>query len=143
MPLFGTVEQQLHAQADAEQRHLQVAQRLDQSLRMQARHAVRGGADAGQDHPTDALQPLRIAHQAHLHAQPLQRIADRAKVGPTRIDQRNLRHSAPLVLGNAVPWRGKAWRSARASALKQASTLWWSLSPRTLRCRLSPAASHS
>ncbi|MNV60987.1 hypothetical protein D3C71_1534760 [compost metagenome] len=48
-----------------------------------------------------------------------------------------------MVLGNAVPCRGRAWRSARASALKHASTLWWSLSPCTVKCRLSPAASHS
>ena len=58
-----------------------------------------------------------------LHAQALQRVADRPQVGATRIDECECGHSAPLVLGNSAPSRLIAWRSARASALKQASTL--------------------
>ncbi len=98
-------------------------QRFHQALRVQALHAGTGGADTGQDHPLRADQAVRIAHQPHRRTQTLQCIAHRAQVGTAGIDQRNVTHSAPLVVGNAVPCRANAGRSARASALKQASTL--------------------
>ena len=123
--LFRAFVQQLHAQADAEQRYLQRAQRRDQALRVQALHRRRRGADARQDHPLRALQPGRIADQPRGDTQPLQGIADRSEVGPAGIDHRDIgnAHSAPLVDGSAVPSRLIAWRSARASALKLPSTL--------------------
>src|SRR5690606_644899 len=120
--------QQLHAQADAHQRYLQLAQRPDQALRMQPAHAFGRGADARQDHPVRALQAGRIGNHLRLHAQAFERIADRAEVGAPGIDHNDTlagaAHSTPLVEGSASPSRRIAWRSARASALKLASTLW-------------------
>lgn len=92
-------------------------------LRMQALHAGTSCTDAGQDHPLRTDQPIGIAHQPNAGAEAFERIAHRTKVGTTRVDQRNVTHSAPLVVGNAVPCRANAGRSARANALKQASTL--------------------
>lgn len=91
---------------------------------MQALHAGTGGTDAGQDHPLRADQSIGIAHQPNAGAKTFERIAHRAQVGTTGIDQRDVTHNAPLVLGSAVPCRANAGRSARARALKQASTLW-------------------
>src|SRR5690606_30431024 len=109
--------------------------------------AFRGGADARQDHPVGAFQAGGAVDHLRLHAQAFQRVADRAEVGAAGIDDDDAfagrAHSTPLVDGRASPSRRMAWRSARASALKLASILWWSLSPRTLMCRFRPAASHS
>ncbi len=91
---------------------------------MQALHARCGRTDAGQDHPLRSDQTVRIAHQPYRRTQALQCVAHRAQVGAAGIDQRNVTHSAPLVLGSAVPCRASAGRSARARALKHASTLW-------------------
>ena len=101
--LFGALEQQLHAQADAHQRHLQPLQRFHQALRMQALHAGTGGADAGQDHPLRTGQAVRIAHQPHRRAQSLQCVAHRTEVGATGIDQRNVAHSAPWCSAAPCP----------------------------------------
>src|SRR5690606_15614314 len=117
------------------------------ALRMQPAHAFGRGADARQDHPVRALQACRIGDHLRLHAQAFERIADRTEVCAPGIDDNDAlagaAHSTPLVEGSASPSRRIAWRSARASALKPASTLWWSLSPLTLMCRFRPAASHS
>ncbi len=91
---------------------------------MQALHAWTSRTDAGQDHPLRAGQPIGIAHQPNACAEAFKRIAHRTKIGTTRVDQRDVAHNAPLVEGSAVPCRANAGRSARASALKQASTLW-------------------
>src|SRR5690606_19055042 len=110
-------------------------------------HAFGRGTDAGQDHPVGAFQSGRTSDHLGLHAQAFQRVADRAEVGAAGIDDDDPlardAHSTPLVDGNASPSRRMAWRSARASALKLASILWWSLSPVTVMCRFRPAASHS
>src|SRR5690606_28610798 len=139
--------QQLHAQAYAHQRRLQATQWFDQALRVQAAHAFGRGTDAGQDHPVGTLQPGRTVDHLGLHAQAFQRVADRTEVGAAGIDDYNAfaarAHRTPLVDGRASPSRRMAWRSARASALKLASILWWSLSPLTVMCRFRPAASHS
>ncbi|KAG1534569.1 hypothetical protein G6F50_015526 [Rhizopus delemar] len=91
---------------------------------MQALHARACGTHARQNHPLRADQAVRITHQPYRRPQALERIAHRAQVGAAGIDQRDVAHNAPLVLGNAVPWRASAGRNARARALKQASTLW-------------------
>ena len=49
-------------------------------------------------------------------------------------------HSTPLVLGSSRAFARIAWRSARATALKQASTLWWSLSPLHLQVEVQARA---
>ena len=120
--------QQLHAQADAQQRHRQRAQGFHQALRVQPAHRLGRGTHAGQDHPVGRLQAGGIGHHLRLHAQPLQRVADRAEVGATGIDHHHAQagcaaHSTPLVEGRPSPWRVMAWRSARASPLKLASIL--------------------
>src|SRR5690606_11846753 len=89
------------------------------------------------------IQFVGIAHDDGNDAESLERVAHRTEVGAAGIDQRQPHHNTPLVLGNWSPSRRIACRSARATTLKQASTLWWSLSPCTRRCRFRPPASHS
>src|SRR3546814_9078442 len=82
-----------------------------------------------------------------MHAQAFERVAHGPQIGATGVDDGHTlagpAHSTPFVLGNPSPSRRIASPSARATALKQASTWWWSFSPRTRRCRVMPAASHS
>ena len=68
---------------------------------MQALHAGTGGTDAGQDHPLRADQSIGIAHQPNAGAKTFERIAHRAQVGTTGIDQRDVTHNAPWY--SAVP----------------------------------------
>jgi hypothetical protein len=124
LAFLGSLEQQLHAQADAHQRHLQGTQRLDQALRVQPAHAFGRCTNAGQDHPRQSFQVIGGAYHAQLLPQSLQRITHRTEVGTAGIDQADRAHNAPLVEGSSVPSRRMAWRRARANALKQASTLW-------------------
>src|SRR5690606_28492200 len=141
--LFGVLEQQLHAHADAQQGLLQAAQHVDQAECVQASHDRRRSRDPGQDHAVGGLDGVDVGTEYWIDAQPLQRAAHRADVGAARIDQDQAHQSTPLVLGSSAPSRRTAMRRARAKALKQASTLWWSLSPSTFRLRLSAAASHT
>ena len=76
-----------------------------------------------------SVQTLCITHETCIYAQPLERIAHRAEVGAAGIDQCDIVrtlvfHSMPLVLGKSLPSRRNACRNARATTLKQASTLW-------------------
>jgi hypothetical protein len=129
LAFFGRFEQQLHADADAEQRRFARAQGDIEPAFAQQRHRRRGGADAGQDDALGIAEFGGIAHQPRRGADPAQRNHHRTEVGTAGVDQGEIAavgsdaHNAPLVLGSASPSRRIDWRSARATALKQASIL--------------------
>src|SRR3546814_150871 len=131
----------------SEHGYLARAQRHVESALAQQRHRWRRRADAGQDDALGALQFVGIVGEARMHAQAFERVAHGPQIGATGVDDGHTlagpAHSTPFVLGNPSPSRRIASPSARATALKQASTWWWSFSPRTRRCRVMPAASHS
>src|SRR3546814_21143634 len=85
------------------------------------------------DDALGVLQFIGIVDDNRVYAQALKRVAHGPEVGDAGIDHRHpLRrpaHSTPLVLGSPPPSRRIASPSARATALKQASTWWWSFSP--------------
>jgi hypothetical protein len=116
-------EQQLHAQADAEQRAIEQAQRRDQVQIVQPLHRRCRSPHAGKDHAIGASDAVAVAGQLRIHAQPLQRIAHRTDIGASGIDENDTHQSVPLVLARAVPSRRIAERKARATDLKQASTM--------------------
>ncbi len=132
--LLRMLEQQLHAEADAEHRlaSARAARRPD---------PARAAAPCrGRPRRRRAGSPCRRARivaasrgQRGVHAQPLQ-----AHSAPSRYwcrrhrrDDRRVIHSTPLVLGSSLPSRAIAWRSVRPTTLKQASIMWCALSPRT------------
>ena len=49
MAFIGGIEQQLHAETDAEHRLPQAGDHLGQAVGAQSMHGIAGGADAGQD----------------------------------------------------------------------------------------------
>ncbi len=110
--------------------HFKCAQGDIQPAFAQQFHRQRRRTHTGQNHPLRTVQAIGIAHDACVHAKPLQRITHRTQVGAAGIDQCNvvrdcpIFHSMPLVLGNSLPSRRNACRNTRATTLKQASILW-------------------
>ena len=129
--LLAPLEQQLHAKTDAERRLGERAQAILQSGLLEALHCMSGGAYAGKHYPLSGADPCRIGSDERLCSKPLERQPDRSDIAISKVDDRKV-HRTPLVLGSASPSRRIASLSARPSALKQASVLWWSLSPSTL-----------
>ena len=120
---LGRLEQQLHADADAEQRLAQAADRVDEARATQARHAIGSRADAGQDDMRCGAQRLRVRGEIRVDAESLDRVTQRRNVGAAAVDDRQPYHSVPFVLGSSVSVTRNAWRSARPTPLKQASIM--------------------
>jgi hypothetical protein len=99
--------QQLHAEADAEQGHGKAAQRLDESLRRQAGHRRSRGADAGQDHALGIVEIGSLARDRWRNPEALERVADRAQVRATGIDDDHAHHGNSIT---ARPWCSAAYR---------------------------------
>ena len=116
------LEQQLHAEADAERWLLQVSQRFAQAERFDPFHREACGPHAGQDDPFSTSQLLRIGGYDRIQSEAAERQPNGADIAATEVDDCQL-HSTPLVLGRASPSRRTACRSARPNALKQASVL--------------------
>ena len=98
-PSSERVEQQLHAEADAEHRLRQLRQRPRRGrLRCRRCMASRGGADAGQD-DTRGARGSRSASvvTSRARAEPLQRELQRGEVGAAAVDDRRHRCHAPTA----------------------------------------------
>ena len=111
--LFARIKQQLHAQADTHQWHFKCSQCDIQAALAQQLHRQRCRTYTGQYDPLRALQAISIAHDAWVHAKPLQCITHRTQICTAGIDQGNVIrllvfHNMPLVLGNSLPSRRNA-----------------------------------
>src|SRR5208282_2912218 len=148
-------EQDLHAYADAEYRAPELQAARDQLVagdRAQPRHAGRERADAGHGEPVAFQRELWVGGHLDVGADPLERALRGAQVPRPVVEHHHARpasghqESTPLVLGTP-PARGSgaaAVRSARATALNWASTMWCALRPSMTRmCRQIPAANAS
>ena len=90
---------------------------------LQARHGVACGAHAGQQHTSSTADLICVSGEFGGDAEALECAEQGRYIRATAVDNSNLRHNAPLVDGNSVPLRAIAWRSARPTALKHASTM--------------------
>src|SRR5690606_15572024 len=90
------VQEQLHAQADAQQRTpsaREVAERVDQPRFGQTRHARVEGTDTGQKHLVDRGDLVRRADRDGLCADALEHVADGTEIAQPVIDDAD-RHAA-------------------------------------------------
>ena len=145
--LLGALEEQLQAEADAEDRRPRRGPLGDQLVepgRADPLHRPREGADAGQDQAVGGAHSSGSAQIVAARADVLERLLDRAQV-PHPVVQDQIRRAAaprrgrldahslsvPLVEGTPVSSGSieTATRSARAKALKEASIMWWALVP--------------
>ena len=137
-------EQEVHSQADAEERHAGGYALADGVHLAELAHGggrVGERANAGQHDGIGFGDGGGIARDEHLGARRDQTALDAFEVALMIVDHGD--HSAPFVEGSASPMRGSsstAWRKARAAALNDASTIWCAFSPARLRtCSVSPA----
>src|SRR4051812_42530259 len=142
--LHRGVEEQLHAEADAEDRHAGLDPPGDQLVEpdlVDAAHRLREGADARQDHAVRRLDAVAVGCDLGLRPDLLQRLLDGAQVAHPVIEDGDPGHSVRVPLVEGTPLSSgsieTATRSARANALKDASIMWWALEPdRTQRWRV-------
>src|SRR4029077_3649015 len=84
-------------------------------------------------------QVLHVGGHARLRADVLQRPLDGSKVAHAVVHYRD-HPSSPFDEGTPSPLTATAWRSARPSALKPDSAMWWRLRPRMRStCSVAPA----
>ena len=124
------LEQQLHPEADPEQRHAgggALDQRLAQAGPLQVAHRLRERADARQD---DRARVAHVGGDHRLGADVRERLLDAAPVAHPVVGDRD-HVSVPFVDGTPVSSGSiaTAARSARASALKHASIMWCAFVP--------------
>src|SRR6185437_2897863 len=131
-PLRRALEQQLHPEADAEHRLAQGRQQLREPGALQPLHRICRRSHAGQQDAGGGCYHACIGAHDGLGAQPLERELQRGEIGAAAVDDHGFGHNTPFVLGSSRLSRRSAWRSARPTPLKQASTIWWLFSPVTL-----------
>src|SRR4051794_34528162 len=125
------LEQQLHAEADAQQRHAggdALDQLLAEAAGLEVAHRLRKRADAGQ-HDRGGVADVGRDHGLRAHVR--QRLLHAAAVAHAVVGDRDHEFSVPFVDGTPVSSGSieTAARSARANALKQASIMWWAFVP--------------
>ena len=84
--LLARFEQQLHAEADAEQRAVQAVERVAQPKRVDPPHGKAGRADAGQSTRSAAAISAGSAVSVTARAEPLEGDRDRADIAVAEID---------------------------------------------------------
>src|SRR5207302_2904277 len=126
------VEEQLIAEADAEQRLAAPGQVDDlpaQVALLQPRQGRREGPDTGQDETVGSAQVLLVRRDLRLGARVQQRALDRAQVANAVVDDGD-HPSTPLDEGTPRPRTDIESRSASPNALKVDSDMWCRLLPR-------------
>ena len=133
--LRRTLEQELKAEADAQHRHAGLDpvgdQRVEPGL-AHPPHRARECPHAGQDDPSASPRGVRVAGDEALGADALEGLLDRAQVSHAVVEDGDSRQvSVPFVDGTPGSSGSidTASRSARANALKHASTMWCALVP--------------
>ncbi len=139
------LEQQLHAQAQAEDRDARLrplAERARRSpLARRQLHPGRERPDARQDEPVGGAQRVVVRAQDRARADPLDGLLHRAPVADAVVDDPDRRGAEGGISRSASPSSrarpspsGRSRppaRSARANALKSASIMWWAFVPRS------------
>src|SRR4051794_6708502 len=139
--LDRALEQELHAQADAEHGHTlrtPLANQVVEPTLGDGAHRLRERANSRQDEPGRRADPLSVVGDLHVGAHVLERLLDRTQVAHSVVEDGD--HSRPFVDGtpDAFGSKAAASRSARANDLKQASTMWCGSRPRsTVTCSVS------
>src|SRR3990172_5930155 len=109
--LFALGEQKLESQADAEKRFAgadALVHRFDKPVLLQVPHAIRKGADAGQDHPPGAQDRFRLPRDHGLVAHALKAFLNAPQISHSIIDDRNHDRFKP---SQEKGWRGAKWRN--------------------------------
>ena len=122
--LFAPLEQPLHAEADAEQGPA-LADARENRLHPVGSQRPRGAevSDARHDDSRSFTELGGVGGRVQVGAEGAKRLAHRRQVARAVVDERD--HNRPLVLGSTFARRlsfEQATRSARANALKTAST---------------------
>ena len=86
------LEQQLHAETDAEHGLAQRADHVDEAERPQACHGVRGRTDPRQDHARCAKQGVGVPRELRTRAETVERESQRGDVGTAVVDDGDLGH---------------------------------------------------
>ena len=136
--LLALLEEELHAEADAEHRAGRrdaLAQGVGEPAASSSRAAALGVADAGDHRERRLAHDGRVGVTARLCAGAREAGADAAQVARAVVgeddSQRALRRAGRRPFAHAS-------RSARPSALNAASATWWSSSPRGLDVQREP-----
>ena len=137
LELLRALVQQLHSEAQPQHRHVlrAFAHELVEPALAQPAHRLREGADAGQDDSVGRSKRFVVGCEAHVGADALERLLDRAAVAHPVVhhaDRRSRRAflrrrhavSVPFVDGTASLSIRTASRNARATPLKEASMMW-------------------
>ena len=133
--LLAALEQQLQADAHAEQVGAAASARHDRVDRGRARAArpspARPRRRPGSRRSARRRDLLGLVAHGHLGAGALERRAQRAQVARAVVDERDAITATPFVRDAAAARdrARQAARSASATALKAASATWWSSSP--------------
>src|SRR5207248_7604529 len=134
--LGGRLVKHLHAHADAEERKVAPGRVHGDGVEPRGPkrlQAATEGPDAGQDHAVGPLGLLGLGHQPGVTADALERLLGRPEVADPVVQDGD--HSRPFVDGTSAPSTRTASRSERATALNEASRMWWVLRPlRRLMC---------
>src|SRR5262245_13581245 len=131
--LLARGEQQLVAQADAQERPLPVerpAQGGQQSEGVEVFHGIVKRPVPGQDDGVGLVDQTGILSHSRRHSEPTEGFLHRAQVAPAVVDDGD--HKLPFVEGIWSAIRGLirvASASARPTALNTASVMWWRLWP--------------
>src|SRR5882672_818975 len=121
---LGRFVEQLHPEADAEQRLCQARYELVEAVAMQPRHRVSRSADSREYYVAGSEDSGFVARDFRLHLESFECVPERCGVGATVFDDDDTSlHSTPLLLGSSDPCWWIAWRSARPTPLKQASIM--------------------
>ena len=136
--LLARQAHQLHADADAQHGLRERGDHGVETPFAEFRHRGRSLPDSRQDHPVGAAQQRGVGREDEFGPGAVQGVGNRPQVARIVIDYRY--HRTPLLLGMSYPkpCRPTAMRRARAKALKMASALWWSLSPRAEIVEVAP-----
>src|SRR5262245_32203770 len=123
--LVAALEQPLHSQTDSEQRAPASRMGTDSGTPFVAKRQ-RGAivADARNDDAVTGAEIVGRGGYDHCRADRSQRLFDRCQIPCAVVDEADLHHRRPLVLGSMRASRGSlahATRSARAKALNTAS----------------------
>ena len=133
---LGKVEEQLHSEAQSQERLAEVSQGVNKSSHAQIVHGGWGRAGAGEDQAVAGGDFLAGLDSLSMNVEAVERPGDACAIAGVVVKKAD--HRTPFVDGMPRSWGQprKAWRRHRPSPLKSASILWCSFFPRRIvMCR--------